>query len=236
MRFQTSWSSRFPRVSRSASLATFTGNTQTSCTSSTCTAFPYLFNGDFVDRGNQGVEVTLTVFAFQQLYPGAIFLNRGNHEEASCHSVDGFRKECIYKYGLAVYDLYERLFTRLPLATVLNGAVLVVHGGVDSNFTLEQLRDADRAAYVAIVNSGSAKRKRFARPEGAKRGTHIEQTAQIEALAKANYPINAALWNDPGICEGECFNKVSRHRNGLRPRRLQTLVGGQRSPAGHTIT
>ena len=168
---------------------------------------PYLFNGDFVDRGNQGVEVTLTVFAFQQLYPGAIFLNRGNHEEASCHSVDGFRKECIYKYGLAVYDLYERLFTRLPLATVLNGAVLVVHGGVDSNFTLEQLRDADRAAYVAIVNSGSAKRKRFARPEGAKRGTHIEQTAQIEALAKANYPINAALWNDPGICEGECFNK-----------------------------
>eukprot|EP00900_Chrysochromulina_parva_P001661 jgi/Chrpa1/11496/Chrysochromulina_OHIO_Genome00020651-RA len=169
---------------------------------------PYLFNGDFVDRGNQGVEVTLTVFAFQQLYPGAVFLNRGNHEEASCHSVDGFRKECTSKYGLAVYDLYGRLFTRLPLATVLNGAVLVLHGGVDSNFTLEQLRDADRAAYVAIVNSGSAKRKRFARPaEGAKRRTHIERAAQIEAQAKANYPINAALWNDPGSCEGEGFNK-----------------------------
>ncbi|KOO29326.1 serine threonine-protein phosphatase 5 [Chrysochromulina tobinii] len=141
---------------------------------------PYLFNGDFVDRGNQGVEVTLTVFAFQQLYPGAVFLNRGNHEEASCHSVDGFRKECTSKYGLAVYDLYGRLFTRLPLATVLNGAVLVLHGGVDSNFTLEQLRDADRAAYVAIVNSGSAKRKRFARPaEGAKSDLRVDGSVDI---------------------------------------------------------
>lgn len=43
----------------------------------------YLFNGDFVDRGPCGVEVVLTLIAFQLVYPNGCLLNRGNHEERS---------------------------------------------------------------------------------------------------------------------------------------------------------
>ena len=37
-----------------------------------------------------GVEICLTLFAFQQLYPRSVMLNRGNHEERSVHSMYGF--------------------------------------------------------------------------------------------------------------------------------------------------
>jgi serine/threonine-protein phosphatase 5 len=39
---------------------------------------PYLFNGDYVDRGSQGIEILLTIFAWKIACPDSIFMNRGN--------------------------------------------------------------------------------------------------------------------------------------------------------------
>lgn len=109
---------------------------------------PYLFNGDFVDRGDCGVEISLTLFALQQLYPRSVFLNRGNHEERSVHSVYGFMQECTAKYDKDMYDAFSRVFAQLPIATVVNEKVLVLHGGVDEIMTMEKLMAAPRAQYV----------------------------------------------------------------------------------------
>ena len=53
----------------------------------------YIFNGDFVDRGPQGIEVVCIMLALFAAWPASVVLNRGNHEDYAICCVYGFQTE-----------------------------------------------------------------------------------------------------------------------------------------------
>lgn len=48
---------------------------------------PYLFNGDFVDRGSFSVEIMLTLISWKIHNPSCIHFTRGNHESKNMNKV-----------------------------------------------------------------------------------------------------------------------------------------------------
>lgn len=107
---------------------------------------PFLFNGDFVDRGSFSVEVIFVLFGFKLLYPNHFFLARGNHESQTMNQMYGFEGEVKAKYSPQMSDLFTEIFNWLPLCHLLNGKVLVMHGGLFSqpDVTLDMIRNVDR--------------------------------------------------------------------------------------------
>lgn len=100
----------------------------------------YLFNGDWVDRGVNGCECVMAVFAFKMLYPGSVYHNRGNHESRAQNAYMGFEDEILEKYDGSPYRdptrarrllrMFELVFDEIPLSAVIQGKVFVTHGGL----------------------------------------------------------------------------------------------------------
>lgn len=99
----------------------------------------YLFLGDYVDRGMYSIEVILLLYSLKINFPSTIIMIRGNHESRQMTSMFSFRKECIYKYDLEVYDAIMTSFDTLPLSCILNSSFLAVHGGLSPE--LKTLKD-----------------------------------------------------------------------------------------------
>jgi len=107
---------------------------------------PYLFNGDFVDRGSFSVEVILTLLAFKVASPNSIFLSRGNHETLNMNKMYGFDGEVKAKYNDTLLTMFREVFTWLPLVCIIEKKVFVCHGGLFSKdgVTLDDIRKIDR--------------------------------------------------------------------------------------------
>jgi protein phosphatase len=96
----------------------------------------YLFLGDYIDRGENSVEVLILLLALLQMFPEHVFLLRGNHETRALTRHYGFRDQCINFFGGCrdPYDHICRCFDALPVCAIINGKIFCVHGGISQFF------------------------------------------------------------------------------------------------------
>lgn len=104
------------------------------------TAGNILFLGDYVDRGQFGLEICAYLFAYKLLLPDKLFLIRGNHETRNIngwterYGTGSFLFQCRTRFGPdegnRVWQAVNDVFDRLPLASVIDKKVFCVHGGV----------------------------------------------------------------------------------------------------------
>lgn len=94
-----------------------------------------LLLGDYVDRGCYGTEIVLLLMALKLCYPDNIYMLRGNHESREMTEQFNFREQCITMYDVDFYDKVMDSFDLLPIAAIVNGQYLCMHGGISEALT-----------------------------------------------------------------------------------------------------
>lgn len=108
----------------------------------------FVFLGDFVDRGADGVEVVQLLLCYKLRYPKQITLLRGNHECRQITRAYGFYDECLVKYGsVSIWRRFCDVFDTFSLAAIIDRTLFCVHGGLSPwILTVPQAQSLDRVA------------------------------------------------------------------------------------------
>jgi Calcineurin-like phosphoesterase len=89
--------------------------------------------------------ILLTCFI---IFPGCVMLNRGNHEDAVMNHRYGFTREVHQKYrhnADRLLKLIDQVYRHLPLGTLINNKIFVVHGGISDSTDLNLIASVRRS-------------------------------------------------------------------------------------------
>ena len=109
----------------------------------------YVFLGDYVDRGKNGLETICLLLCFKIKFPENFFLLRGNHEVAAINRIYGFYDECKRRYNARIWKPFNEMFDCLPFSAIIEDKILCVHAGLSPELhSLEQLRKIPRPTEI----------------------------------------------------------------------------------------
>uniref|UniRef100_A0A8C7E828 Serine/threonine-protein phosphatase n=1 Tax=Nothoprocta perdicaria TaxID=30464 RepID=A0A8C7E828_NOTPE len=168
---------------------------------------PYVFNGDFVDRGDNSMEILIILFAFLLIYPNDLHLNRGNHEDYIMNDLpkigSDFKKFILQVHGKVILYLLEDVFSWLPLATVVDSKVLILHGGISDTTDLDFLNLFERSKVREHVHVGLL----LSSLKNLAVGPHEEDSSRDPTQKEWQQTLDI-LWSDPRNQRGCIPNKL----------------------------
>lgn len=177
----------------------------------------YIFNGDFVDRGSNSLEILMILLVSFLVYPSDLHLNRGNHEDFLMNMRYGFTKEILRKYkihGKKILQVLEELYSWLPIGTIIDNEILVIHGGISESTDLNLLHRIERNKMKSVlmppipVHEGyvsELKKNKVDMLRGVRASESLSQQ-----LAKHEWEqVIDILWSDPRGKRG-CYPNTSR--------------------------
>ncbi|XP_051682925.1 serine/threonine-protein phosphatase with EF-hands 1 isoform X3 [Oryctolagus cuniculus] len=181
----------------------------------------YIFNGDFVDRGKNSVEILMILFVSFLVYPNNLHLNRGNHEDFMMNLRYGFTREVLHKYkihGKKILQMLEEVYTWLPIGTIIDNEILVIHGGISDSTDLCLLHRVQRNKMksvlmppMSIIGDNASNLKKNKLGVTINMPDKTEQNDSFsEQLSKHEWEqVTDILWSDPRGRKG-CYPNTSR--------------------------
>ena len=108
----------------------------------------YIFLGDFVDKGEDAVDVLNTLFELKYKQPEQTILLRGNHETREISTWLEFSDELAH--DPKTLDMANAVFDVMPIAAVLNDEIFCVHGCIagTKNETLNDISKKEAKRYL----------------------------------------------------------------------------------------
>jgi hypothetical protein len=118
--------------------------------------YQFIFNGNYVNRGDQQIEVLLIILYAFIRRPLRVFIHRGNHDSSDMTVTSHFAPTFLSdirmrysKYTTTIYNAAINLFKHLPLATIISNEskllkCFVVHGGISDKMTISNISTIDR--------------------------------------------------------------------------------------------
>lgn len=97
-----------------------------------------LFLGNYIGQGQFSLEVITLLFALTVAYPNNFYLIRGCDEFKDTNEQSGFKSELVSEYGRKndIYDRLNKAFSYLPLAAIVGGSTICIHGGLSSKLSM----------------------------------------------------------------------------------------------------